>query len=235
LENRTINIAVVAEVAKALQNIKQHMVFVGGAVVSLYTDDPAADEIRPTQDIDMTIKIVNLKHWKEVQEQLARLGFQPDPFGHAICSYKYKDIPVDIMAAEDGPLGPANRWYKLGFENLWTVMAKDQLINILSAPCWLATKFEAFNNRGKDYRTSHDMEDIIYVLDNRLDIVSEIEKDNSNIRKFLKEQLQAIVQKELLREVIMAHIHPLMLEERMPTVEEKIAQIISTKFVVIPF
>jgi hypothetical protein len=132
-------------------------------------------------------------------------------------------------------LGPANRWYKLGFENLWTVMAKDQLINILSAPCWLATKFEAFNNRGKDYRTSHDMEDIIYVLDNRLDIVSEIEKDNSNIRKFLKEQLQAIVQKELLREVIMAHIHPLMLEERMPTVEEKIAQIISTKFVVIPF
>jgi predicted nucleotidyltransferase len=235
LENRTINIAVVAEVAKALQNIKQHMVFVGGAVVSLYTDDPAADEIRPTQDIDMTIKIVNLKHWQEVQEQLARLGFQPDPFGHAICSYKYKDIPVDIMAAEDGPLGPANRWYKLGFENLWTVMAKDQLINILSAPCWLATKFEAFNNRGKDYRTSHDMEDIIYVLDNRLDIVSEIEKDNSNIRKFLKEQLQAIVQKELLREVIMAHIHPLMLEERMPTVEEKIAQIISTKFVVIPF
>jgi predicted nucleotidyltransferase len=227
LENRTINIAVVAEVAKALQNIKQHMVFVGGAVVSLYTDDPAADEIRPTQDIDMTIKIVNLKHWQEVQEQLARLGFQPDPFGHAICSYKYKDIPVDIMAAEDGPLGPANRWYKLGFENLWTVMAKDQLINILSAPCWLATKFEAFNNRGKDYRTSHDMEDIIYVLDNRLDIVSEIEKDNSNIRKFLKEQLQAIVQKELLREVIMAHIHPLMLEERMPTVEEKIAQIIN--------
>jgi hypothetical protein len=132
LENRTINIAVVVEVAKALQNIKQHMVFVGGAVVSLYTDDPAADEIRPTQDIDMTIKIVNLKHWQEVQEQLARLGFQPDPFGHAICSYKYKDIPVDIMAAEDGPLGPANRWYKLGFENLWTVMAKDQLINFSS-------------------------------------------------------------------------------------------------------
>ena len=47
MENRTINIAVVAEVAKALKYIKKDMVFVGGAVVSLYTDDPAADEIKP--------------------------------------------------------------------------------------------------------------------------------------------------------------------------------------------
>ena len=71
MENRTINIAVVAEVAEALQDIKEEMVFVGGAVVSLYTDDPAADEIRPTQDIDMTLNIVNLSHWVKVQEQLA--------------------------------------------------------------------------------------------------------------------------------------------------------------------
>jgi hypothetical protein len=36
LENRIINIAVVAEVAEALKDIKQDMVFVGGAVVSLF-------------------------------------------------------------------------------------------------------------------------------------------------------------------------------------------------------
>ncbi len=115
--NRTINIAVVAEVAEALQEIKETMVFVGGAVVSLYTNDPAADEIRHTQDIDMTLNIFNLNHWQQVQEKLESLGFYPDPFGHAICSYKYKDIPVDIMATEDGPLGPANRWFKIGFNN----------------------------------------------------------------------------------------------------------------------
>jgi hypothetical protein len=62
LENRIINIAVVAEVAEALKDVKDQMVFVGGAVVSLYTDDPAADEIRPTQDIDMALNIVNLSH-----------------------------------------------------------------------------------------------------------------------------------------------------------------------------
>lgn len=230
MENRTINIAVVSEVAEALQHIKQDMVFVGGAVVSLYTDDPAADEIRPTQDIDMTLNIINLSHWEKVQTQLGALGFHPDPFGHAICSYKYKDIPVDIMATEDGPLGPANRWYKIGFENLWTAKAKDQDIKILSAPCYLATKFEAFNDRGSDYRISHDIEDIIYVLDNRIGIVEEIENDDTRIANFIKEQLQNITNKGFLQEVLMAHIHPLMLDERLPIVEEKITQILNKNY-----
>ena len=220
----------VSEVAEALQHIKQDMVFVGGAVVSLYTDDPAADEIRPTQDIDMTLNIINLSHWEKVQTQLGALGFHPDPFGHAICSYKYKDIPVDIMATEDGPLGPANRWYKIGFENLWTAKAKDQDIKILSAPCYLATKFEAFNDRGSDYRISHDIEDIVYVLDNRIGIVEEIENDDTRIANFIKEQLQNITNKGFLQEVLMAHIHPLMLDERLPIVEEKITQILNKNY-----
>ena len=84
------------------------MVFVGGAVISLYADDPAANEIRPTGDIDITIKLFNYSAWTKIQGRLAELGFHPDPEGHANCSYKYKNIPVDIMSSEDGPLGPAN-------------------------------------------------------------------------------------------------------------------------------
>jgi predicted nucleotidyltransferase len=229
LENRTINIAVVAEVAAALKDLKDNMVFVGGAVVSLYTDDPAADEIRPTQDIDMTLNIVSFSHWQEVQEKLGELGFHPNPFGHAICSYKYKNIPVDIMATEDGPLGPANPWYKPGFEYLWTVKAKDQEIKILSAPYFLATKFQAFNNRGKDYRTSHDIEDIIYVIDNRTSIVDEVRSSDQLIREFLKQEIQRIINKGLLSEVIMTHIHPLMVEDRFSLVEDKINLILQMK------
>ncbi|MFZ6665060.1 nucleotidyl transferase AbiEii/AbiGii toxin family protein [Peijinzhouia sedimentorum] len=227
MENRTINIAVVAEIAEALQDLNQNMVFVGGAVVSLYTDDPAADEVRPTQDVDLTLNIINLSHWQEVQERLGVLGFHPDPFGHAICSFKYNDIPVDIMSSEDGPLGPANRWYKIGFENLWSAKAKEQEVKILSAPCYLATKFEAFNNRGKDYRTSHDIEDIVHILDNRIRIVEEIANDEILVTTFIKEQLEKLIQKGLLQEVLTAHIHPLMREERMPIVEEKITQILN--------
>jgi predicted nucleotidyltransferase len=217
----------VAEVAEALQDLKQDIVFIGGAVVSLYTNDPAADEIRPTQDVDLTLNIFSFAHWQELQEKLDALGFHPDPFGHSISSYKYNNIPVDIMAAEDGPLGASNRWYKIGFNNLQIAKAKDQEIKILSAPCYLATKFEAFNNRGSDYRTSHDVEDIIYILDNRIEIVEEIAKEDMLIANFIKEQLQTIIKKGLMQEVLMAHIHPIMLEERLPIVEEKITQILN--------
>jgi hypothetical protein len=61
--NKTINIAVVSEVAKALDTLKEQMVFVGGAIISLYTDDAAVDEIRSTADIDMTISVLNYAKW----------------------------------------------------------------------------------------------------------------------------------------------------------------------------
>ena len=225
MENRTINIAVVAEVSQALKELKNQMVFIGGAVVSLYADDPVADEIRPTSDIDMTINLMNFSNWAKMQERLAELGFYPDPFGHAICSYKYHDIPVDIMPAEDGPFGPSNKWYKIGFENLWNVKAKEEEIRILSAPAYLATKFEAFNSRGSDYRTSHDFEDIIYVLDNRLTIVYEVENAHIEIREFLKSEMKKILRNRFLEEILNSHIHPLMQKERSPIVLEKLNQI----------
>jgi hypothetical protein len=79
LENKVINLSVVAEVAAALKSLKDQMVFVGGAVISLYTDDPAADEIRPTSDIDMTLNALSLGDWTNLQEELAKLGFYQHP------------------------------------------------------------------------------------------------------------------------------------------------------------
>ena len=66
-------------------------------------------------------------------------------------------------------------------------------MKILSAPCYLATKFEAFNNRGKDYRTSQDIEDIVHILDNRIRIVEEIANDEILVTTFIKEQLEKLI------------------------------------------
>jgi len=98
LENITINKALVKQIATALKELKDIMVFVGGATISLYTDDKAAQEIRPTSDIDMTIKLAySYAEWTKINERLSELGFHPDPEGHAICSYKYKNISIDII------------------------------------------------------------------------------------------------------------------------------------------
>ena len=112
MHNKVINLALVAQVAQGLQELKDKMVFIGGAVISLYTDDPAAEEILPTADIDMTINLANYAEWAQMQERLSELGFYPDPQGQSICSYKYQDIAIDIMPADDSSIGVSNIWYK---------------------------------------------------------------------------------------------------------------------------
>lgn len=51
-----------------------------------------------------------------------------------------------------------------------------------------ATKFEAFKGRGKnDGRTSQDFEDIVYVLENRQKIWSEMQDSMEPLNTYLKE------------------------------------------------
>lgn len=49
------NIDMLQTVADGLEELKDEIVFVGGAVAELYADDPASSDIRPTQDVDCTI------------------------------------------------------------------------------------------------------------------------------------------------------------------------------------
>lgn len=226
MKNRTINLGVVAEIANALGDLNKSVVFVGGAVVSVYADDDAVDEVRPTQDIDLTLKLFDMNQ-QDLDKQLAERGFHPDIHGHAICSYKYNDIAVDIMASTDTMRGPTNRWYAIGFDSLQEVTIQGATIQILSAPCYLATKFEAFNHRGQgDYRTSHDFEDIIYVLDNRITIVEEIKQTDEHIKEFLLEELTMVLKSSYSEEILSAHLHPLILEERYPMLLRKIHNIL---------
>lgn len=129
------------------------------------------------------------------------------------------------MPAEDGPLGPSNKWYKSGFENLWLTKADNVEFQILPAPAYLATKFEAFNNRGTDYRTSHDFEDIIYILDNRMTIVPEIQQAHTEIKDFIRRELYKIIKNPFLDEILSAHLHPFVIDERYPVVLDKMNQI----------
>lgn len=229
MHNKVINLALVAQVANGLQELKDKMVFIGGAVISLYTDDPAAEEIRPTADIDMTINLTNYAEWAQMQERLSELGFYPDPQGQSICSYKYQDIAIDIMPADDSSIGVSNIWYKPGFKYLQQIALEDGTnINILPSHYFLATKLEAFKDRGKnDFYGSHDFEDIIYLIDNRTTIVEEILTADEEIRQYIKEELTIIKNHKQANEILAMHIHPLIREERFKILMEKIELITS--------
>jgi len=225
--------AIVADVAEGLQELREHMVFIGGAMISVYTDDPAADEVRPTTDIDLTINLGDsYANFVKTEERLRELEFYPDPEGHSICSYKYKNIAIDIMPADDSPIGVSNSWYKPGFDYLEHVELKEGLtINILSAPYFLATKFEAFEERGGgvDYYGSHDFEDIVYVLDNRTTIVKEVRDADDKVKAFLVGNLQKLMADNQAEVYLEAHISRLIVQERLPMLIEKINAIINNQ------
>jgi predicted nucleotidyltransferase len=228
MHNKIINLDLVAEVAVGLQELREQMVFVGGAIISLYTDDPAAEEIRPTTDIDMTINVVNFAELAKLQERLIDLGFYPNPEGKSICAYRYNKIDIDIMPAEDSGIGIANTWYKPGFKYLQLVDLPDGItINILPAPYFLATKLEAFNDRGNnDYYGSHDFEDIIYLLDNRTTIVEEILNSQADVKQYIKQELTIIKDHPQAHEILAMHIHHLVRAERFEILLEKLDKIL---------
>ena len=65
-------------------------------------------------------------------------------------------------------------------------------INILDFPCYIASKFTAYLSRGQnDPRTSHDMEDIILVLDGRSNL-KDLAKGTECAITFLKDEFRKL-------------------------------------------
>jgi hypothetical protein len=80
------------------------------------------------------------------------------------------------MPTDENILGFSNRWYLPAIKNSVTIeLEPDFEIRLVTAFYFLATKLEAFFGRGKgDYLVSHDLEDIINLINGRVEIVEEI-------------------------------------------------------------
>jgi len=68
------NVTRIKAVSNALGPLKNDVVFVGGATVSLYADRRAI-EIRPTDDVDIVVEIATRVEYAELEEQLRKMGF----------------------------------------------------------------------------------------------------------------------------------------------------------------
>lgn len=72
--SRLENIIRIKAVHDALGDLAQDCVFVGGAVVDLYADRPAA-EVRPTDDIDVIIELLHYTGYAGLEKKLRAKGF----------------------------------------------------------------------------------------------------------------------------------------------------------------
>ena len=149
-------------VALGLKPIIGEFVFVGGAVVECYVTRSGAEEARQTDDIDIVVELAHYGKYAALQENLLTGGFNPDSTSKVICRYKFKGIIVDIMPDNEAILGFSNQWYKDGIRHAQLFPLDDMTIKIFPAPIYLASKIEAYKQRGaSDKRLSSDFEDII--------------------------------------------------------------------------
>lgn len=201
------NITRIKAVYDALEELADEVVFVGGATVSLYTDRPTA-EVRPTDDIDILVELTHYSDYAAIEEKLRQKGFVNDVGSGVICRYTVKGITVDVMPTSGDILGFANQWYQLALQHAEQVSIGEQYtITIFSAPYFIATKLDAFNDRGEgDGRLSSDFEDIVYVLNNRSTIWDEMAAADGDVRKYLKKVFETLLTNPYVDEWISSHL-----------------------------
>lgn len=226
LKNQTINLQVVERVALALEELNEKVIYVGGAVVSLYVTDEGAEQPRPTKDIDISVQISSYAQMNDLREQLAEKKIYPATAEKVLYRYTLEDILIDFIPFEDTALGPTNRWLKPGFAKAFSIGIGLAKIRILPLSLFLATKWEAFKSRATDPRTSHDFEDIIYLLDNNKEFIEDFHKADHEVQVFLQGMSNEILNHNSIDEIIECHLNPYTLADRKRIVLGKLQEIL---------
>ncbi len=198
MNGREENLAAIALIAHAIGELNDEAVFVGGATVGLYTD-PESDDSRPTKDVDFFLEITTAHELETVREKLTTRGFTQTSEDLVLCRFRYSDIIVDVMSTRAIGWAPANVWFAEGLPFAYKEKVDSSLqVQLLPLPYLLATKFTAFTDRGKDPRTSHDMEDIVYILAGNSSWEKDIAEAPENVRHYLQQQLAALAPETML-------------------------------------
>ncbi len=205
---RQSNLAMVETVARCFGELREHIVFLGGAVTALLLTDPAAPAIRATRDVDVLVEVGSQAEYYRLEKQLRALGFRNEP--EVICRWRIAEVLVDVMPTDGKILGFSNRWYPAAIRHAWEVrLASDLSIRLIAPVYFLATKIEAFEGRGQgDFLLSHDLEDMVTVVDGRPEIVAEAQSADADVRLYLREKIGGLLTNPRFLEAIPAYLAP---------------------------
>jgi hypothetical protein len=190
----------------ALYRVLGPHVYVGGACVGFYVDDPAAAELRPTLDVDVVVAMASNAEQVELDEALRRNGLRNDMNG-PICRWKLGPLTIDVMPADKEIFGFSNSWYAAALAAPIVLEIESQIICIPNACTFLATKIEAFDGRGGgDFVLSQDFEDIVRVLDGCSFLVQESAQASPDVRAFVGVRFSEWLQNRDFLEGLAIHV-----------------------------
>lgn len=225
------NVALLEIVAQRLgDTLCEELVFVGGAVAGLLITDPAMPAIRPTDDVDLICKALVRTDYYRVEAALRARGFVQDMSPDApICRWRVGEgvnaVAVDVMPTLEDILGFSNRWYPLALASAAPVtLPSGRSIRLVTAPVFLATKLEAFDGRGKgDFLSSHDLEDLLAVVDGRASLLDECRASPPELRGYLATRFGALLATRAFVDALTGHLPgDVASQERLPELKEKL-------------
>lgn len=175
---------------RVLGPLCDEFVFTGGTITSLLITDPAAPPTRRTVDVDAVVEVVSLVAYYELEERLREARLQQRSDAPVVCRWFHGQLILDVMPTDEAILGFSNRWYLDAYRNPMDFhLPSGHMIKIVSPAYFLATKLAAFDGRGQgDYQASHDIEDIVAVVDGRREILTETMNAVSEVGNYLRQR-----------------------------------------------
>jgi hypothetical protein len=199
----------IAIVTRHLKRLQVPHAFLGGAVVSLLVDAPDLHQIRPTLDVDALVQVITQVEYALLEERLRRDGFVNDVSeGAPICRYIVESCKVDVMPVSAAAIGLRSRWFEEALASAQPcTVGPGKSAPIVRPAYFLATKLEAFKDRGKgDFQASHDLEDLLAVVDGCASIVEQVVQGPADLRQYLAEEFTALLGRNAFREALPGHL-----------------------------
>lgn len=191
----SVSILMIERVAEGLGELVNEVVFVGGSVAVLYRENPAADTVRPTDDIDFIIEVTSYHEYDRFISKCRKHGFKDDLSSElsSICRLLYQGIKVDAIPADSSAIGFSNKWYESGVKNsIQYILPSGKTIRILPLPYYIATKIEAYHSRGDDIRVSHDLEDCFMIFDG-LRTIHTFQQTDKSVSDYLRSEFTKLL------------------------------------------
>ena len=194
----------------------------------MYIDDPFAEDIRPTKDIDLTFQITTVSQLEALRQDLIDRGFHEHTDSNVICRFTFEDLLVDVMSTQTVGWAPGNRWFAAGFDKAITVRLEEVEVQILPLPYFMASKLDAFFDRGlKDLYASHDLEDIVYLFNYATRLVEQIlSAEEDAVKNYLVASIKKILENEQIMNALPGHLYFDGVDERLEIIIDKMNAIV---------
>jgi len=199
------NLEVLIRLARLLGPLADELVFVGGRVADLLMTDPVGLHVRPTDDTDCVCEAATRVAYHRLGERLRALGFVEDTTpGAPICRWRAAGELLDVMPVEGAVLGFGNVWFAHAMRLSGRVELEPGVsIRVVAAPVFLATKWEAHNERGgMAWYGDADIEDVVRVVAGRPSIEGEIVATERDVRAFVAAEARRFLDSGVTEDVI---------------------------------